>query len=428
MIKRIITEEILTHIGSDQTIVIQGARHVGTTELLLHIEQVLKDRHEATVFINLEQNRHDATFRDPKLLIRFLREQCGLGGGKKIYLFLNEIHFIKHPDNFLKEVYDLSGGGLQMIVAGSVSINNIHMKKDFTELADKKVMFNLRHLSFREYLKAKSDFSYQEKFRLMEAKNLQDFYTTHKDDLKEHFKNFIYWGGYPDVAEEPNSTKKYVLLGDIVHRYIEKDISSLLRLENVEAYIQLMEILSHEVGNLLNHHDLSTRLNIHKKTLDKYLDIISGTFTFEFVPPYFTNQKKELAKMRKVYAHDAGIVSYFHHQMVREPLSFFPNVARLKNFLYTELRKMDYNKKLFFYRTIAKAEIDFVINAETEIMPIKIKLGKKVKRVPVVMKNFVGLYENKVKKAIIVTEDDLHYDGLFVFVPIMLLPFIDFEM
>ena len=61
-------------------------------------------------------------------------------------------------------------------------------------------------------------------------------------------------------------------------------------------------------------------------------------------------------------------------------------------------------------------------------MPVKLKLGKKKQRVPVVMKNFVEFYDKKVKKAIIVTEDELRHEGKYIFLPVMLLPFVDFEM
>ena len=361
MIKRIITEKILAELGGEKMIIIKGGRHVGKTELILHLEKVLKDRGDTTIFINAEQRRHESMLRYPKLFVRWLREQYSLQESKKVFLFIDDVHFIKDPAEFLKEIDLATGKAVQII--GTASVTSALVSLSTTpEGYEKKIVFSLRHLSLREYLQALSDFSYTEHLPIGDSGAQQEFYDKHKEDLKEHFKDFVYWGGYPDVAEEPNPTKKYSILGDVIHRYIEKDISSFLRLENVDAYIQLMEILAHESGNLLNHHELSTRLNIHKKTLGKYLDVISNTFTFEFVPPFFTNQKKELAKMRKVYAHDAGIVSYFHHQTVREPLSFFPNISRLKNFLYTEFRKMNYNEKLFFYRTIAKAEIDFVIN------------------------------------------------------------------
>lgn len=421
-IHRKVIEDILPWLGTNQIIGIKGTRRAGKTILLHDLEKILKERGDNTLFLSVEQKRHLPIFSDPKLFIRFLKEQYNLGSGKKLYIFLDEFQYIPQAVFFLKEVHELCGNTLQLITAASTTFR---VTKDIESLEPIRKIFYLHRLSFSEYLNRRSEFSYTQKFLLSDEKGLKEFYNLYQHDLEDYVGEYINWGGYPEIIEERDNEKKNELLGDIIHNQIERDISNFLRIENVEAYIQLMEILSHEIGHLLNHQDLSTRLHIHKKTLSKYLDIIAGTFTFSFIPPYFTDTKKELAKMNKVYAQDMGIVSYFLQQTSRESLSLVPNISRIKNFIFSELRKHHHTNNLYFYRTIAKAEIDFILCEDTKLVPIKIKFGKKKQKVPVVLKNFLKTYEGLAEKGIVITQDELRFEKDCVFIPFTLFPFLD---
>jgi predicted AAA+ superfamily ATPase len=421
-IHRKLLNDMLPWLGTSQILGIKGTRRVGKTVLLHDLETTLKKQGENTVFLSVEQKRHLPIFSNPKLFIRFLKEQHEFGSGKKLYIFLDEFQYIPKAVSFLKEVHELWSDQLQLIIAASTSFN---ITKGIDKLDIIRKIFYLHRLSFFEYINIKSEFSYTQKFSLSDEKGLKEFYQLYRHDLEDSISEYIHWGGYPEVISEKDNKKKNEILGDIIHQHIEKDISSFLRVENVKAYIQLMEILSHETGQLLNHQDLSTRLGIHKKTLSKYLDIIAGTFTFSFIPPYFTDTKKELAKMNKVYAQDMGIMSYFSQQQTHTMLLSTANTAYIKNFIFAELRRHHHTNNLYFYRTIAKAEIDFVLCKEKELIPIKIKFGKKKQKVPVVMKNFIKKYENTTHTGIIITQNELRFEKNCLFIPYTLFPFLD---
>lgn len=423
MIPRSVVEDIKPWLGTNKILILKGARRCGKTEVLHTLQKYMDDRGENTMLMSAEQKRHLPIFSDPKLFLRFLKDQHNLTGNKKLFVFIDEFQYIRQAGVFFKAVYDMAGNDLQLILAASTSFK---VSRNTEDLQLIRKTFHVRRLSFQEYMTQKSDFSYKETFDIDEKEKIQDFYALYREDLEQCLGSYMYWGGYPEVVQEKNSERQFAILDDIIHGHIEKDISSFLRVENVDAYIKLMEVLSAEVGNLLNHQDLSTRLNIHKKTLGKYLEIISGTFTFSFVPPYFTDTKKELAKMNKVYAQDPGIVSYFLRQTPPDQSGYYPHLSRVKNLVFTELLKKGYTDNIYFYRTIAKAEIDFILCKEKEIIPIKVKFGKKRQKVPVVIKNFMKLYPEVAKRAIVITQDELRYESNCTFVPICLVPFIKF--
>ena len=92
-----------------------------------------------------------------------------------------------------------------------------------------------------------------------------------------------------------------------------------------------------------------------------------------------------------------------------------------------ELQKHGFEKNLFFYRTIAKAEIDFVLCRGEQLFPIKVKFGKKDQPVPVVVKNFMKTYSHLTQKAIILTQDELRFEGDCIFIPVSLFPFLKLD-
>ncbi|OGH66525.1 MAG: hypothetical protein A3B90_00785 [Candidatus Magasanikbacteria bacterium RIFCSPHIGHO2_02_FULL_41_13] len=415
-------EDILPWLGTNQIIIIKGPRRVGKSVLLHQLEDILKERGDKTLFFSVEQKRHLPIFSDPKLFIKFLKEQYHLGTHQKLYIFLDEFQYIKQAGLFLKHVHELWGNTLQFIIAASTTFK---VTKNIEHLEKLRKVFYLGSLSFQEYLNQKSSFSYTQKFAFSDEHGIKEFYDLYRHDLEEHVNEYLSWGGYPEIILEQDPEKKNEIFGDIIHHHIEKDISSFLRIENVTSYIQLMEILSQSIAHRLNHQDISSRLELHKKTLTKYLDIINGTFTFSFIPPYFTDTKKELAKMNKVYARDMGLISYFLQQTPRESISLIPNIFRIKNFIFTELQKHHHTSNLYFYRTIAKAEIDFILCQDKKLIPIKVKFGKKKQKLPVVMKNFLKTYEHMAHKGIVITQDELRFEKNCVFIPFTLFPFID---
>jgi predicted AAA+ superfamily ATPase len=89
-----------------------------------------------------------------------------------------------------------------------------------------------------------------------------------------------------------------------IRTYIQKDIAGFLKVENIRAFNHLIRILASQIGNLMNQSELNATLGISINTLSKYVDMLEGTYVIDLLSPYFTNIRKELSKMPKVYFHD----------------------------------------------------------------------------------------------------------------------------
>lgn len=422
MIKRTLFDDILPWLGENKVIIIKGARQVGKTTLLNALRAELEQRRQnSTVYFAIDQELNTAWVHEPKLFLQFLRDQYTLGTNQKLYVFLDEFQYLKQAGQFLKTVYDIAKGQLQLIVSGSSSLE---LTKNAEYLTGRKIEFTLRHFSFREYLLAKSNFTYQPPFQLTQYQAIQDFYALYRQDLEHHLLSFAYWGGYPEVVLQTQSEKKRAILSEIVRTYIEKDVAGFLHIEQIEAFNRLVTVLASQIGNLVNKNELSNTVGLNKITLEKYLTILEDTFIFALVRPYFTNTRKELSKMPKVFVHDTGILAYaLHHAMPTDVTLLEGNV--IENIVYIELIKQSSDNVIHFYRTAAKAEIDFVVSTDDHVQPIEVKFRQRVTTVPVAIQHFSKSYGNKVNRAIILTQHDLRFESSAVFLPVVLLPFVD---
>lgn len=214
---------------------------------------------------------------------------------------------------------------------------------------------------------------------------------------------------------------KIQIISEIVKTYIEKDISQFLRIENINAFNNLIKILSSDIWNLLNVKNISNTLWISMQTINKYLDVLEWTFIFSRVLPFFSNTRKEISKMPKIFVEDLWIKNYSLNDFwfINSKINIW---AEVKNFIYNELRKKTEKEKIYYYRTVSKSEIDFILEKKYWLYDIlEVKYRKKVS-IPVSFKNFSEKYE--VNNKIIITKDLLDFKEWVYFIPACIFSFI----
>ena len=417
MVKRALFEDIIKWLDRDRVIVIKGARQVGKTTLLLWLKEFLEKRGKKVVYIAADEYRDRELFENATLFLKFLEYEYGLK--RNMNILIDEFQYIKQAGIFIKTLRDIikrKKMKINIVVSGSSSLE-ISRNTEF--LTGRKIEFLLSPLSFYEYLSSDRHFSI--KFNLHNKfKDAVDFYRIYKDELNQRFTSYIRWGGYPEVALEKENKRRKTLLKEIISTYIEKDIAGFLRVENISAFNKLVRLLSAQIGSLVNKNELSNTLNLHHKTLIKYLNILEGTFVFSFLTPFYRNIRKELSKMPKVYINDTGIYYYFYPQ----DLLLFDSIAGnvVENYVYNTLKEMKGIDIINFYRTIAKSEVDFVLRKGEVTIPVEVKFRSKVK-VPVSVKHFQERY--KTDSSIIITKDEIKKEKNTYFIPAPILGLIN---
>jgi len=241
------------------------------------------------------------------------------------------------------------------LVSGS---STFEIKKKFKDsLVGRTITFEIHTLSFEEFLIFKN-----KKYKL-KKENSQSI----NNELMQLAEEFIKYGGYPKIVLEQSEEKKEIYLSQIINTYIRKDIRDIGNIRNISSFNKLVEILASQSGQLLNILELANTIGINRETVIEYLDLLENTFIIRRITPFHKNLRSELSKNPKVFFLDTGMM---HLLWLKEfPKIILGNV--FETFVFLELMKS--NKKINFWRTTNKQEVDFVISDKKGIYGIEAK-------------------------------------------------------
>ena len=108
----------------------------------------------------------------------------------------------------------------------------------------------------------------------------------------------------------------------------------------------------------------------------RYLGLLTMTFQSFLLPPYFENIGKRFIKSPTLFFSDVGLIKTVLGDSGVSPGALY------ENWVFTELLKWKDHQpiepELYFYRTSAVMEIDFLIASGDFILPIETKAHEKV--------------------------------------------------
>ncbi len=371
--KRRILPDILKWIDRDEIIVLIGSRQVGKTSLIHLILEELKEKQK--FYFDLEDiDIFNNVNSGPKAFVKYL-EYRGADINNKVYVAIDEIQYLKDPSNFLKIIHD-HFPQIKLIVSGSSSFE---IKRKFKDsLAGRKKIFEIETLNFEEFLSFRNEKLYDIKMRIggIERVFKGDFDNSTgllEKDFSAYLDEYLFTGGYPKAAMTGDLNLKKEIIKEIYNSYIRKDIKDMGNIEDIIGFNRLLVSLSNQTANLLNLHNMSKVSQLSLNTIKKYIFLLENTFIVTLLRPFFKNMKKELSKMPRVFINDTGLrnISVNNLRIDR----FREDTGRLlENLVFLQLKKrFSPNEDLYFWRTQAGAEVDFVIKQEEKLIPVEVK-------------------------------------------------------
>lgn len=361
IIKRAIFQNILSHLEEKEISLIIGPRQVGKTTLMMEAKRYLDGKKKNTLFLSLDFERDKEFFNSQDSLINKIKLEFG---EEKSFVFLDEIQRKENAGLFLKGIYDM-GLPYKFIVSGSGSLE---LKEKIHEsLAGRKRVFELKPISFLEFVNFKTDYKYEDR--------IEKFFDLEDKKTKNLFDEYIRFGGYPRVILNDTLEKKIQTIDEIFASYLEKDISYWLEVEKLDAFRNLVKVLSDSAGKILNYSEISNILGISANTTKNYLYYLEKTFIIKKITPYFTNTRKEITKSPSVYFYDLGLKNYALGVLKKDSLSAEVSGFLFQNFIFNILLdKIRFSgADIHFWRTQTGAEVDFVINTGRQVVPVEIK-------------------------------------------------------
>lgn len=359
--KRFLDSKLESHFQTyKEILVLLGARQVGKTTIIKKIFPQAQYLSVDTEPVRDVLNRYD-----PEAYKQILKPDSQ-------YVVIDEIHKLSDPGRAAKIFYDQIPQ-YRLIITGSSAFN---IKNKASEsLAGRKIEYHLYPLTLSEYLVQKEvvgDFSnlFLDRF---EDNKVFSF------DLISILDNVLVYGLYPEMISRPSDQ---LYLTNLVDSVVFKDLLDLRLIENREGALNLLKLLAHQIGSLVNYSALSSRLGMDVKTIGRYIDLFEQSFILFKLLPYSTKKRDEIGKMPKVYFYDLGLRNALIENF--QPINNRSDDGYLfENFIISEILKTNYyenfNYKLNYWRTKQGSEIDLVLTKnDGEVRGIEIKSSARV--------------------------------------------------
>ncbi len=354
---RKIFKSLTDHLLKKEHTILIGARQTGKTTLLKHLENHLINEGESVTFLNLE--RKDILLEldhSPEYVFQYISKN---NSGKN-YLLIDEVQYLRDPSNFLKLLYDEHASQLKIVATGSSAFYLDRQFKD--SLAGRKKIIELPTLDFEEFLLFKNEEKLLKELQLLRNGSIKK--SPLVQQLWVALDEYINYGGYPAVVLEPNNIDKVERLNEIRDSFVKRDMLEAGILEESKFY-NLMMLLAGQIGYLVNINELANTLHLTHQVTNQYLHVLQKCFHVSLLRPFFSNLRKELVKMPKLYFSDMGLrnamVNYFapiNQRTDKGPL--------LENYVYRRISEQLPKDQIKFWRTADGNEVDFILQESAE--------------------------------------------------------------
>jgi len=339
--------------GEFPAIVLTGPRQSGKTTLLKHVFGA------AAGYVSLEPpDVRSAAAADPR----------GFLAMNPPPVIFDEVQYAPELLPYIKEQIDQrrSSRG-QYLLTGS---QNLLLASQVTEtLAGRAAMLRLLPLSQREVAgRSTRPLPWESQPKVAaEAPNPSD-----------RWRSFLR-GGYPELVSEPDRDVS-LWHQSYIQTYLERDVRSLRQVGDLTSFQSFLRALAARSGQLLNLTDVARDLGIAVNTAKAWLSVLEATFQVIVLRPYHANIGKRLVKTPKVYFTDTGTLC--HLAGLRDPEhakggpmggAIFETAVLME--IYKTLADRGEDPRVYFWRTSAGVEVDFLVETEGMLVPVEVKLS-----------------------------------------------------
>lgn len=334
--------------------VLTGPRQSGKTTLLRHLFG------DTCRYVSLEP---------PDVRAAAVEDPCGFLELHSAPVIFDEVHNAPDLLPYVKEKIDANRArNGQYLLTGS---QNLLLAEKVTEsLAGRAAMLRLLPLSRREAEGRPQLDLVWERARSSSWRSPQAF-----GGLWESFLR----GGYPELAVQPRRDAS-LWHASYIQTYLERDVRALRQVGNLTQYQNFLRLLAARSAQLVNLTDVARDLGVAVNTAKAWLSVLEATYQVIVLRPYFANIGKRLVKTPKVYFTDVGTLCYLAGLKDPQHAASGPmGGAIMETAVLSEIVKAlthrGIDPRVYFWRTQAGTEVDFVVDIGADLVPIEAKLS-----------------------------------------------------
>jgi len=338
--QRNIFPSLQKHLHNKQITVITGMRRSGKTTLLKELMSAFELPQK--VFFDLERidNRELFSEKNYETIINVLAQR-GIRFSEKVLIAIDEIQLVPNLPSVVKYLYDKYD--IKFILTGSSSY---YLKNRFNEsLAGRKKIFEIYPLTFNELLTfkevpfvAEGNF-WEGPFALPEYERLKHFY-----------KEYLDFGGFPEVVLTEKNADKKDLIADILSSYVNLDLAALSDIKKSTEVFKLIKLLAVRVGSKLDISKISVLTGMRRAKVENYLNLFEQSYLIRTIPVTAKRPDREIVKARKLFFHDNGIACLSAE---------LGSGAKFENAVFNQLQHFG---EISYYSLKTGQEIDFILD------------------------------------------------------------------
>lgn len=195
---------------------------------------------------------------------------------------------------------------------------------------------------------------------------------------RELWQSFL-TGGYPELVTQPGRDV-HLWHAAYLRTYVERDVRTLRQIGDLSQFQDFLRVLAARSAQLLHLSDVARDLGVAVNTVKAWLSVLEAGYQMRVVRPYFANIGKRLVKTPKVYLTDPGLLC--HLVGLRDaghaadgPLGgAILETAVLAQVTRTVVHRGE-EPRVWFWRTAAGTEVDFLVETEGRLVPLEVKLS-----------------------------------------------------
>ena len=187
-------------------------------------------------------------------------------------------------------------------------------------------------------------------------------------------------GSYPELVSHPERDA-HLWQSSYIQTYLERDVRNLRNLGDLTQFQVFLRALAARSAQILNLSDLARDVGIAVNTAKDWISILEASFQVIILRPYYANIGKRLIKSPKVYFTDTGLLCYLVGLRDTEHAASGPmGGAIFENLVISDLYKTyllrGEDPAMYYWRTVAGSEVDVVIETQSGLVPLEIKLSQ----------------------------------------------------
>lgn len=237
------------------------------------------------------------------------------------------------------------------------------------------------------------------------------------EELKDEFdlNKALSVGLLPGIYLEKDTQIARKILSSYAATYLKEEIQAEALTRNIEGFSRFFHILSSRCGDFIDFSKIASQAMIERTTAKRYFDILVDTLIMNPIEAFSTSHRRRLIQRPRFYFFDVGVLNACLNNFTVSA----DRIGNLFEHLFLQLllssaKSHDDPLRVSGYRTEAGAEVDFIVEKNSELFAVEVKASRQIGPHDLRgLKSFSDFYGKKHRSLVVyLGEESQEYDGI----------------